>query len=158
MPSSPNVPWIRRPDKGPVRFTGRDPLFVPEAPHPQDFHAGPRTDTPERRLLCAVFERALLDLNDEKAVRRDPVHARQERLAQQSAWEWVASTDRTWPCAFEVLCSEFGFDAEQIRAALHIKAPARVVREYTQPQASRLRHTAVSKRLRSPFSSVNYRG
>jgi len=68
----------------------------------------------ERALMCAILADALACLGG---------WCRQPGLAAD-ARQWVASTDRHWPCSFENICDTLGFDAAHLRRRLLEKAPS----------------------------------
>lgn len=68
---------------------------------------------PEKRLVLSVLETAVADYQ-----RFAPTgdHAGTQAFHQAAAW--FASTDRSWPFAFENACDWLGFDAGVVRRGL----------------------------------------
>ena len=71
----------------------------------------------ERALMCAILADALACLGG---------WCRQPGLAAD-ARQWVASTDRHWPCSFENICDTLGFDAAHLRLMQHVALISRKV-------------------------------
>jgi len=80
---------------------------------PQFFGRPPLTFQPEKRLMLAVLEDALATLD----ARAHAPHGRGRHLAREVE-RWVASTDTSWPFAFQNICDTLGVDAGCIRAGL----------------------------------------
>ena len=78
---------------------------------PQFFGRPPLTFQPEKRLMLAVLEDALATLDAHAP------HGRGRPLAREVE-RWVASTDTSWPFAFQNICDTLGVDAGCIRAGL----------------------------------------
>jgi hypothetical protein len=70
-------------------------------------------DTPERRLMVAVFERALDDLRPQ--YRGTPTERRRIR---REAEAWFASEAEAWPFSFANICQALGLDPAWIRQAI----------------------------------------
>jgi len=69
--------------------------------------------TPERRLLLAVLEDAVVSF---LRYRNDRT-TRGKRLFRETQ-EWFASTDRMSVCAFECICDHLNLDADYLRLGL----------------------------------------
>jgi len=69
--------------------------------------------TPERRLLLAVLEDAVVSC---LRYRRD-FTTRGKRLFRETL-QWFASTDRTSVCTFESICDHLHLDADYLRQGL----------------------------------------
>ena len=80
---------------------------------PQFFGRPPLTFQPEKRLMLAVLEDALATLD----AHAHAPHGRGRPLAREVE-RWVASTDTSWPFAFQNICDTLGVDAGCIRAGL----------------------------------------
>ena len=80
---------------------------------PQFFGRPPLTFQPEKRLMLAVLEHALATLGRDA---RAP-DGRGRHLVREVE-RWVASTDTSWPFAFQNICDALGVDAGCIRAGL----------------------------------------
>ena len=92
-------------------------LLQPDTLLPSQYFAALRrkgAHEPERRLVIAVLQDAV-DCFQKHLIARD-------RKAQQlfrDAEEWVGSTDRSWPFAFENVCDLLQINAEYLRRGLH---------------------------------------
>jgi hypothetical protein len=69
--------------------------------------------TPERRLLLAVLEDAVVSF----LRYRTDLTTRSKRLFRETQ-EWFASTDRTSVCTFESICDHLNLDADYLRLGL----------------------------------------
>ena len=101
------------------------PGVVPEAILPEQFFRPSAALPPEKRLMLAVLEAALLDLQ-RRAGARTP---RARRLAEEVD-AWFAADDEGWPCSFLRICHALGLDASAVRTRLahsRIEARANVV-------------------------------
>src|SRR5690348_14338756 len=92
-----------------------DPLDSPgpEGILPVQFFRLSGASSPEKRLLLAVLEAALLDF-------RKGVDARTRR-ARRLAHEvdaWFAADDEGWACSFLGVCHALGLDASAVRTRL----------------------------------------
>jgi hypothetical protein len=83
---------------------------VPEAILPEQFFRPSAALPPEKRLMLAVLEGALLDLQ-RSAVARTP---RARRLADEVD-AWFAADDEGWPCSFLNVCQALGLDVSAVR-------------------------------------------
>jgi len=99
------------------------PGVVPETILPEQFFRPSAALPPEKRLMLAVLEGALLDLQ-RSAVARTP---RARRLADEVD-TWFAADDEGWPCSFLNVCQALGLDASAVRT--------RVARWRTEAQAN----------------------
>jgi hypothetical protein len=72
-----------------------------------------REVTPERALFVAVLWQAIDDL-------RTYQHGRylKGRHVYRTAYQWVASDDRSWPCSFLNVCDVLGLSPGALRAGL----------------------------------------
>jgi len=101
------------------------PGIVPETILPEQFFRPSAALPPEKRLMLAVLEAALLDLQ-RSAGARTP---RGRRLADEVD-AWFAANDDGWPCSFLRICDALGLDAAAVRTRLarwRSKAPAQIV-------------------------------
>jgi len=89
------------------------PGLEPETVLPEQFFRRSAAASPERCLMLAVLEAALLDLR-RSANRRT---ARMRRLADEVAG-WFAADDDGWPCSFLSICHALGLDAAAVRSRL----------------------------------------
>jgi hypothetical protein len=85
----------------------------PETVLPEQFFRRSAAASPERCLMLAVLEAALLDLR-RSANRRT---ARMRRLADEVEG-WFAADDDGWPCSFLSICHALGLDAAAVRTRL----------------------------------------
>ena len=99
------------------------PGIVPDAILPEQFFRPSAALAPEKRLMLAMLEGALLDLQ-RSAVARTP---RARRLADEVD-TWFAADDEGWPCSFLNVCQALGLDASAVRT--------RVARWRTEAQAN----------------------
>jgi hypothetical protein len=88
------------------------PGLEPETVLPEQFFRRAAASFPERRLMLAVLEGALLDLR-RSADRRTP---RIRRLADEVE-RWFAADDE-WPCSFVSVCHALGLDTDAVRTRL----------------------------------------
>jgi hypothetical protein len=79
--------------------------------------------TPERRLLLAVLEDAVVMF-----IRYFNDHTTRGKRLFRETQGWFASTDRTSLCAFETICDHLNMDAEYIRLGLRRLPTAKVAR------------------------------
>ena len=86
------------------------PGVVPEAILPEQFFRPSAALSAEKRLMLAVLEGALLDLQ-RSADARTP---RARRLADEVD-AWFAADDEGWPCSFLRICYALGLDASAVR-------------------------------------------
>lgn len=93
---------------------------------PVQFHAPASADTPERRLMLAVFEEAVHGLKTPSVSNRTGAYATKCRnRIQQEAYEWIVDDDEQWPFSFRNCCAQLGFDPEATRQRLlRSEAPA----------------------------------
>ncbi|MGD9764268.1 MAG: hypothetical protein AB7V27_11180 [Candidatus Binatia bacterium] len=98
------------------------PVIIPEeliASEPalpvqfQDIWHRTRYVSPERSLVLSVVWQAVIDLQKYRFAKR----RRQQRLFME-AYNWVASTDRKWPYAFENIAEMLNVDSERLREQL----------------------------------------
>jgi hypothetical protein len=86
------------------------PGIVPETILPAQFFRPSAALPPEKRLMMAVLEGALLDLQ-RSAGARTP---RARRVADEVG-AWFAADDEGWPCSFLRICHALGLDASAVR-------------------------------------------
>ena len=101
------------------------PGVVPEAILPEQFFRPSAALPPEKRLMLAVLEGALLDL--QRSAGASTPRAR--RLADEVD-AWFAADDEGWPCSFLNVCQALGLDVSAVRtrvAGWRRMAPAKVV-------------------------------
>ncbi len=95
---------------------------VPEAILPEQFFRPSAALPPEKRLMLAVLEGALLDLQRSAGART----RRARRLADEVD-AWFAADDESWPCSFLNVCQALGLDVSAVRTrAARWRAEARV--------------------------------
>jgi len=99
------------------------PGVVPEAILPEQFFRPSAVLPPEKRLMLAVLEGALLDLQKSAGARTPSAR----RLADEVD-AWFAADDEGWPCSFLNVCRALGLDVSAVRT--------RVARWRTEPQAN----------------------
>ena len=107
------------------------PGVVPEAILPEQFFRPSAALPAEKRLMLAVLEGALLDL-ERSADARTP---RARRLADEVG-AWFAADDEGWPCSFLRICHALGLDASAVRnrvARWRTEARANVVTLRIEP-------------------------
>jgi len=119
---------------------------------------------PEKRLMLAVLENALLPLLRNPARRHGRMVERRPLTAEVKAW--IASDAQGWPFSFLNICHVLGLDEDALRAALlrHATSDGRDPAEPTQdgsgrpsalalgarqPSRGRVRAPAHADRLRS---------
>lgn len=111
----PAVSMLATPPTDPEAVTslaGAEEILVPD----QFFTAAAHSQvswTPERRLLLAVLEDAVVMF-----IRYCNDHTTRGKRLFRETREWFASTDRTSLCAFETICDHLNRDAEYIRLGL----------------------------------------
>jgi hypothetical protein len=79
------------------------------------------TSLPERALLRAVLQEAILDV---RGYATGMAGTDRQRAAQE-AYCWIVSRNVTWPFSFENICAVLGFDADCLRQWLLRDAPPR---------------------------------
>ena len=89
------------------------PCLEPETVLPEQFFRRSVASSPERRLMLAVLEGALLDLR--RSANRNTLRMR--RLADEVEG-WFAADDDGWPCSFPSICHALGIDAAAVRSRL----------------------------------------
>ena len=97
----------------------------PETVLPEQFFRRSGGSSPERRLMLAVLEEALLDLR--RSANRGTLRMR--RLADEVEG-WSAANDDGWPCSFLRVCQALGLDAAAVRTRLarwRAEVPAQAV-------------------------------
>ena len=99
------------------------PGVVPETILPEQFFRPSAALPPEKRLMLAVLEGALLDLQGSAGARTP----RARRLADEVD-AWFAADDEGWPCSFLNVCQALGLDVSAVRT--------RAARWRTEAQAS----------------------
>ena len=67
----------------------------------------------ERRLMAAVLEDAIRVYRQDAGAR----NRRRQRLFRETE-QWIESTDRSWPFAFERICEILGLDPDYLRRGL----------------------------------------
>jgi hypothetical protein len=86
------------------------PGVVPEAILPEQFFRPSAALSPEKQLMLAVLEAALLDLQRSAGART----LRARRLADEVD-AWFAADDEGWPCSFLNVCHALGLDVSAVR-------------------------------------------
>jgi hypothetical protein len=85
------------------------PGVVPETILPEQFFRPSAALPPEKRLMLAVLEEALLDL-------RRSIGARTPRARPADEVDtWFAADDEGWPCSFLNVCQALGLDVSAVR-------------------------------------------
>ena len=87
------------------------PGTVPETILPEQFFRASAALPPEKRLMMAVLEGALLDLQRSADARTPGAR----RLADEVG-AWFAADDEGWPCSFLRICHVLGLDASAVRS------------------------------------------
>ena len=87
------------------------PGVVPETILPEQFFRPSAALPPEKQLMLAVLEGALLDLQRSAGART----SRARRLADEVD-TWFAADDEDWPCSFLNVCQALGLDVSAVRA------------------------------------------
>jgi hypothetical protein len=89
----------------------------------------------ERLLMAAVFERAVEDLTVHAA--DTTAYAQSEACrSRETAVEWFASEDTTWPFSVRNVCDVLGLDLGAVRRAVaRIESPPMEHRPYTRYRA-----------------------
>jgi hypothetical protein len=91
-------------------------LLQPDTLLPSQYFAALRRKSqqePERRLAIAILEDAV-DCFQKHLMARD----RKSRQLFADADEWISSTDRSWPFAFENICDLLSINSEYLRRGL----------------------------------------
>jgi len=86
------------------------PGVVPETILPEQFFRPSAAPPAEKRLMLAVLEEALLDLQRSAGART----SRARRLADEVEG-WFAADDEGWPCSFLNVCQALGLDVSGVR-------------------------------------------
>ena len=89
------------------------PGIVPETILPEQFFRPSAALPPEKRLMLAVLEGALLDLQ-RSAGARTP----RARRLRDEVDAWFAADGEDWPFSFVNLCYALGLDASAVRRRL----------------------------------------
>jgi hypothetical protein len=100
----------------------------------------PAERTPELRLMVAVLEDALRTFC---GCARSP--GRRNRRLSQEAADWFASSDTSWPFAFENICDALGLEPEWIRQLLRRREGAQPVRIPTIRRLAGTRHAVTGR-------------
>jgi hypothetical protein len=96
---------------------------VPEAILPEQFFRPSAALPPEKRLMLAVLERALLDLQPSAGAPTPDARALADEVGA-----WFAADDEGWPCSFLNVCQALGLDVSAVRT--------RVARWQTEARAN----------------------
>jgi hypothetical protein len=83
---------------------------VPEAILPEQFFRPSAALPPEKRLMLAVLEAALLDLQRSAGARTPRARRRADEVDA-----WFAADDEGWPCSFLNVCQALGLDVSAVR-------------------------------------------
>lgn len=97
----------------PIAF---EELLTPETTLPLQFAQiwhGARKTSPEWALATSVLGQAVRDLHKFRYARR-----RKRQRLYLDAYEWIASTDRSWPYSFVNICEALGLSPDFLRAEL----------------------------------------
>jgi hypothetical protein len=86
------------------------PGVVPEAILPEQFFRPSAALPPEKRLMLAVLEAALLDLQRSAGARTPRARRRADEVDA-----WFAADDEGWPCSFLNVCQALGLDVSAVR-------------------------------------------
>jgi len=126
----------------------QEAFIAPELTLPvqfRDLWHGSRVSSPEMILAVTVLGQAANDLRSFRFARR----CSEQRL-YLDAYQWVASSDRTWPYAFLNLCDILHLSVSRVRAQLLGDAP---VASRAPARAAGDRGTALVFRLSRPANS-----
>ena len=88
-------------------------VFAPEVILPVQFFAPRCTELPEKRLMLAVLEDAVLTLRRHVGDRR----ARAQRLVREVE-QWMEARNRDWLFSFENICAALNFNPSVMRRGL----------------------------------------
>jgi hypothetical protein len=90
-------------------------LMQPDFVLPEQYFAAPRPPSlsPERRLMLAVLEEAVLTV---LKYRHD--HGAQGRRVLRDAEHWIEERDASWPFSFESICAALYLNADYVRRGL----------------------------------------
>jgi len=77
-----------------------------------------RVALPQRRLMIAVLQTVIDDVQGSAQRRAAGYPIGVDRREVERAREYVASTDRSWPFSFENVCEAVGLDASRLRSVL----------------------------------------
>jgi hypothetical protein len=77
-----------------------------------------RVSLPQRRLMMAVLQTVVDDVQGSLHRRSAGCHGPVDRRDRERALAYIASTDRSWPFSFENVCEAVGVDAARLRGAL----------------------------------------
>jgi len=90
-------------------------LMQPHVVLPEQFFGAPNSPplSPERRLMLAVLEEAVLTL-----LRQRRQGSKQARRAVHEAERWIEQTEPSWPFSFESICAALQLDADYVRQGL----------------------------------------
>jgi hypothetical protein len=86
------------------------PGVVPDTILPEQFFRPSAALPPEKWLMLAVLEQALLDFRRSVGART----LRERRLADEVD-TWFAADDQGWPCSFLNVCQALGLDVSAVR-------------------------------------------
>jgi len=86
------------------------PGVVPEAILPEQFFRPSAALPPEKRLMLAVLEAALLDMQRSAGARTPRARRRADEVDA-----WFAADDEGWPCSFLNVCQALGLDVSAVR-------------------------------------------
>ena len=100
--------------------------------------------TPEQRLMVAVLEDALRTF----CGRGGSPGRRNRRLFQEAA-DWFASSDASWPFAFEYICDALGLEPAWIRQLLRRSEGMQPARIPTIRRLAGTRHSVTPGRPRA---------
>lgn len=135
------------------RGIAHEEVIAPELTLPgqfRDMWHGPRAPSPEMVLAVSVLGQVVNDLRKFRFTRR----RRRQRLYME-AYNWVASSDRSWPYAFLNLCDALRLSTEAVRAQLLGDAPPVAPAQFggaarAMSRATSDRETAMVFRLSRP--------
>jgi hypothetical protein len=90
-------------------------LLLPDVLLPEQYFSRPLPQalSPERRLMLAVLEEAVLTLMRHRADSR----MRRRRLAHEAEL-WIMERNASWPFAFENICAALRLDPDYLRRGL----------------------------------------
>jgi hypothetical protein len=80
--------------------------------------ASARLALPQRRLMIAVLQTVIDDVQGSAHRRAAGAHGAADRRELERAQAYIASSDRSWPFSFENVCEAVGVDPGALRRGL----------------------------------------
>lgn len=106
------------------------------APKTPEFTA----ECPERQLMVAILERAILDLVELRRPGKESGARRCRAMHAQTARNWIHSTDRSFWNTYERICEVIGLDPKHLRDSDTIR---QVVETYAQHARNNGKHKVI---------------